>query len=244
MAARRSPSSPARVLIVSGATARLDGLLRELQAQTYDYKVVDTEAAALRRIDSDPPDLVLLEVSPPGEQARQLCLSLRQRSSAPIIVFTTVTPAEDLVEYLDSGADGYVSDPGRHHELVARMRALLRNRPVPSGPAVEGSVTVGDVALNAERHEVSVRGRPVQLPRKQFQLLELLMANAGQVLPKALIVRRLWGLGEVPDSNSLAVQISRLRQMIEDDPLQPRRIRTVRGLGYTFVDPIGGSARD
>jgi two-component system response regulator RegX3 len=84
----------------------------------------------------------------------------------------------------------------------------------------------------------------VQLPRKQFQLLELLMANAGQVLPKALIVRRLWSLGEVPDSNSLAVQISRLRQMIEDDPVQPRRIRTVRGLGYTFVDAIGGSARD
>jgi len=244
VAVRGARSAPARVLIVSEAGARLDELLRELRAQTYDYDLVETEAAALRRLESDGPDLVLLEVSRPGGEARRLCRSLRSRSKAPIIVFTTDVPAEDLAEYLDSGADGYLSQPGRHHELVARMRALLRNRPPAPEAVAADSLTVGDVVLDAERHEVSVRGRPVRLPRKQFQLLELLMANAGQVLPKALIVRRLWSLDEPPDSNSLAVQISRLRQMIEDDPVRPRRIRTVRGLGYTFVDGTGAPARD
>jgi two-component system response regulator RegX3 len=236
VALRDARLTPAAVLLLGRPGAHRDRLLQDLRTENFDPDSVDNEQDALARIVERPPDVLLVDVSPPGVATRRLCQRLRARTAAPILVFLTEGAADELVDYLDSGADDYLSRPGRHHELIARMRVLLRSRPIRPSQAPTEALRVGDVVLDAERHEVSVGDRPVQLPRKQFQLLELLMANAGQVLPKGNILRRVWSYGERPDSNSLEVQISRLRQSIEDDPAKPRRIRTVRGLGYMYVD--------
>jgi two-component system response regulator RegX3 len=223
-------------------------MLDDLRTANFAPETVADEAEALTQLREHEPDIVLLDVSPAGPRTRALCAALRDASAAPIIVYASDGAADELVDYLDCGADDCLTRPGRQHELIARMRVLLRNRPARPEAMTTEALRIGDVVLDVDRHEVSVGSRPVLLPRKQFQLLELLMANAGQVLPKGNILRRVWSYGERPDSNSLEVQISRLRQSIEDDPTRPRRIRTVRGLGYMFVDqddsaPGPGSVR-
>jgi two-component system response regulator RegX3 len=136
---------------------------------------------------------------------------------------------------LEVGADDYVTKPYRLRELVARMRATLRRSPPPEeAPATNGVLEVGEVRLDAERHEVHVRGKPVLLPLKEFELLELLLANAGRVLTRETLIDRVWGPHYVGDTKTLDVHVKRLRAKVEDDPAIPRRITTIRGLGYKF----------
>jgi two-component system response regulator RegX3 len=136
---------------------------------------------------------------------------------------------------LEVGADDYVTKPYRLRELVARMRAVLRRSPPLDDSAGEGDILeVGDVRLDPERHEVYVRNLPVSLPLKEFELLELLLANAGRVLTRETLIDRVWGPHYVGDTKTLDVHVKRLRSKIEDDPSNPRRITTIRGLGYKF----------
>jgi two-component system response regulator RegX3 len=144
---------------------------------------------------------------------------------------------------LEVGADDYVSKPYRLRELVARMRAVLRRRSPDDGAApVRGErddevLRVGDVALDAERHEVWIRGDLVKLPLKEFELLTLLLDNAGRVLTRDQLIDRVWGSDYVGDTKTLDVHIKRLRSRVEDDPSRPSRIITIRGLGYKFDAP-------
>ncbi|HLI00979.1 MAG TPA: response regulator transcription factor, partial [Acidimicrobiales bacterium] len=153
----------------------------------------------------------------------------------PIIMVTAKSSEIDTVVGLEVGADDYVTKPYRLRELVARMRAVLRRSP----PAEDGSVgadvvEVGDLMLDSERHEVYLRGDQVQLPLKEFELLELLMGNAGRVLTRETLIDRVWGPHYVGDTKTLDVHVKRLRAKIEDNPARPVRITTIRGLGYKF----------
>jgi two-component system response regulator RegX3 len=190
---------------------------------------------AIAMFDVVRPDLVLLDVMLPRLSGIDVCRELRSRSRVPIIMVTAKGGEIDTVVGLEVGADDYVTKPYRLRELVARMRAVLRRAPAldetPSGGEV---LEVGDVRLDSERHEVYVRDRSVSLPLKEFELLELLLTNAGRVLTRETLIDRVWGPHYVGDTKTLDVHVKRLRSKVEDDPSVPRRITTIRGLGYKF----------
>jgi two-component system response regulator RegX3 len=182
------------------------------------------------------PSLVLLDVMLPRMSGIDVCREIRARSGVPIIMVTARDSEIDTVVGLEVGADDYVSKPFGVHELVARIRAALRRAPASTGmlPGSDAAVEVGDVRLDAGRHEVKVRGETVHVPLREFELLELLMLNAGLVLSRDVIIDRVWGPDYVGDTKTLDVHVKRLRAKIEDDPARPERITTVRGVGYCY----------
>ena len=228
------------VLVVEDEDSFVDALTVGLTREGFRVQVARDGAAALDVFDAVNPDLVLLDVMLPKISGIDVCRELRRRSSVPIIMVTAKGAEIDTVVGLEVGADDYVTKPYRLRELVARMRAVLRRRSHEPAPVLDGEVLqVGDVALDPERHEVVVRGRQVQLPLKEFELLELLLANAGRVLTRDTLIDRVWGTDYVGDTKTLDVHVKRLRAKIEDDPSTPTRIVTIRGLGYKFEVPRG-----
>jgi len=198
-------------------------------------KVARDGVEGLEQFDQVRPDLVLLDVWLPRMSGIDVCRQIRARSQVPIIMVTAKSSEIDTVVGLEVGADDYVTKPYRLRELVARMRAVLRRTPaLPDAQATGEVLEVGDVQLDPERHEVRLRGGLVALPLKEFELLELLMANAGRVLTRETLIDGVWGPHYVGDTKTLDVHVKRLRSRIEDDPTRPRRITTIRGLGYKF----------
>jgi two-component system response regulator RegX3 len=172
-----------------------------------------------------------------------VCRQLRKKSQVPIIMVTAKSSEIDTVVGLEVGADDYVTKPYRIRELVARMRAVMRRRGLDGAPEVEnnpGALVVGDVALDPEEHVATLDGETLSLPLKEFELLHLLLANAGRVLPRETLIDRVWGSDYVGDTKTLDVHIKRLRAKIEPDPAQPIRIITIRGLGYKYERPRVG----
>jgi two-component system, OmpR family, response regulator RegX3 len=183
------------------------------------------------------PDIVLLDVMLPRMSGIDVCRQLRKRSHVPIIMVTAKGAEIDTVVGLEVGADDYITKPYRMREVVARMRAVLRRSPGDSGVASElspGSLAVGDVVLDPDEHRVTIDGGDVSLPLKEFELLHLLLANAGRVLPRETLIDRVWGSDYVGDTKTLDVHIKRLRAKVEPNPANPTRIITYRGLGYKF----------
>jgi two-component system response regulator RegX3 len=170
-----------------------------------------------------------------------VCRSIRAASSVPIIMVTAKGAEIDTVVALEVGADDYVTKPYRLRELVARMRAVLRrsNHLAGSGDAAGGAETIeaGDVRVDTDQRRVFVRGEEVALRRKEFELLHLLVENAGRVLTRDVLIDRIWGSDYIGDTKTLDVHIKRLRSRVEEDPSEPALITTVRGVGYRFVDP-------
>jgi two-component system response regulator RegX3 len=228
-------ADPPTVLVVEDEESFVEALVVGLKREGFLVKVARDGAEAVDTFDAVRPDLVLLDVMLPRLSGIDVCRELRSRSRVPIIMVTAKGGEIDTVVGLEVGADDYVTKPYRLRELVARMRAVLRRSPpaeqVPSGGDV---LEVGDVRLDPERHEVYVRSVPVSLPLKEFELLELLLANAGRVLTRETLIDRVWGPHYVGDTKTLDVHVKRLRSKIEDDPSTPRRITTIRGLGYKF----------
>ena len=170
-----------------------------------------------------------------------VCREIRTKSKVPIIMVSAKGEELDTVVGLEVGADDYVSKPYRLRELVARMRAVLRRAEDAGASSVDNEqsahpepVTVGDVTVDSERHEVTVRGNALDLPLKEFDLLSLLIANAGRVLTRDVVIERVWGVDYVGDTKTLDVHIKRLRSKIETDPKNPTLITTIRGLGYKY----------
>ena len=229
-----------RILVVEDEESFVDALVVGLEREGFAVAVARDGAEALERFDEVAPDLVLLDLMLPLVSGIDVCRQLRARSAVPIIMVTAKSSEIDTVVGLEVGADDYVTKPYRIRELVARMRAQLRRVPSASRPVVDDDTVayeVGDVRLDPDRHEVVVRGASVALPLKEFELLELLLANAGRVLTRDVLISRIWGDDYVGDTKTLDVHVKRLRAKVEDDPSHPSRIVTIRGLGYKYERP-------
>ncbi|MGY1749113.1 winged helix-turn-helix domain-containing protein [Modestobacter sp. SYSU DS0511] len=222
-----------RVLVVEDEESFSDALSYMLRREGYDTVVAATGTDALAEFDRAGADIVLLDLMLPGLSGTEVCRSLRARSSVPIIMLTAKDAEIDKVVGLELGADDYVTKPYSARELVARIRAVLR-RGTDAEPVVDSTLEAGPVRLDVERHVVAVDGQPVALPLKEFDLLEMLLRNAGRVLTRGQLIDRVWGADYVGDTKTLDVHVKRLRAKLEPDPANPKYLVTVRGLGYKF----------
>ena len=222
------------ILVVEDEESFIEALTVGLKREGFRVIVGRDGAEALSLFAAVRPDLVLLDVMLPKVSGIDVCREIRSHSRVPIIMVTAKTSEIDTVVGLEVGADDYVSKPYRLRELVARIRAALRRAPrdypTPSATVLE----VGDVRLDPESHEVFLRGGLVTLPLKEFELLEVLLDNAGRVVTRDSLIDRVWGPHYVGDTKTLDVHVKRLRSKIEDEPSTPRRIVTIRGLGYKY----------
>jgi two-component system response regulator RegX3 len=228
------------VLVVEDEESFIEALVVGLKREGFRVKVARDGVEALELFDASRPDLVLLDVMLPRMSGIDVCREIRSRGSrVPIIMVTAKGSEIDTVVGLEVGADDYVTKPYRLRELVARMRAVMRRTPSEDAllATTGDAIAVGDVALDPMRHEVRVRGDEVALPLKEFELLELLLDNAGRVLTRDTLIDRVWGPHYVGDTKTLDVHIKRLRTKVEDDPSHPTRITTIRGLGYRYERP-------
>ena len=232
-----------KVLVVEDEESFVDALQVGLPREGFEVFVARDGVEALERFDELAPDLVLLDVMLPSISGIDVCRELRKRTNTPIIMVTARSSEIDTVVGLEVGADDYVSKPYRLRELVARMRAVLRRRPetgeVGRAEPSEGRLQVGEVEIDPDRHEVRLAGEAIALPLKEFELLEILMRNAGLVVTRGVLIDRVWGQDYVGDTKTLDVHIKRLRAKLEAEPASPKRILTIRGLGYKFSDDLG-----
>ncbi len=224
----------ARVLVVEDEESFSDALSYLLRKEGFEVSIAATGTDALTEFDRSGADIVLLDLMLPEMSGTEVCRQLRQRSQVPIIMVTARDSEIDKVVGLEIGADDYVTKPYSPRELVARVRAVLRRRNSEGAEANASTLAAGPVRMDVERHVVTVDGNPVQLPLKEFELLELLLRNAGRVLTRGQLIDRVWGADYVGDTKTLDVHIKRLRSKVEPEPSQPRFIVTVRGLGYKF----------
>ena len=222
-----------RVLVVEDEESFSDALSFMLRREGYEVGVAADGAAALDEFDRHGADLVLLDLMLPGISGTEVCRTLRQKSAVPIIMVTAKDGEVDKVVGLELGADDYVTKPFSSRELVARIRAVLRRRGEPE-EMLPSVLEAGPVRIDVDRHVVAVRGQTIAMPLKEFDLLELLVRNAGRVLTRGQIIDRVWGSDYVGDTKTLDVHVKRLRAKIEDDPRNPTLILTVRGLGYKY----------
>ena len=223
-----------RILIVEDEVSFSDPLSYLLSKEGFEVSVAATGTSALTQFDRTGADIVLLDLMLPEMSGTEVCRQLRQRSAVPIIMVTARDSEIDKVVGLEIGADDYVTKPYSPRELVARIRAVLRRRAGEGGEDSAAMLSAGPVRMDVERHVVTVAGTPAQLPLKEFELLELLLRNAGRVLTRGQLIDRVWGADYVGDTKTLDVHIKRLRAKVEADPANPRHILTVRGLGYKF----------
>ncbi len=231
--------SEATVLVVEDEASFVEALTIGLRREGFDVVVATDGAEALEMFEATQPDLVLLDVMLPKISGIDVCRELRKKTKIPIIMVTAKGAEIDTVVGLEVGADDYVTKPYRLRELVARIRAVLRRAELSAagddaGSFAPGVVQVGDVSLDPDEHRVAVGDQDVTLPLKEFELLHLLLVNAGRVLPRETLIDRVWGSDYVGDTKTLDVHVKRLRSKIEDDPASPTRIVTIRGLGYKY----------
>jgi two-component system response regulator RegX3 len=222
-----------RVLVVEDEESFSDALSYMLRREGYEVDVATTGPDALTSFERTGADLVLLDLMLPGLSGTEVCRELRSRSHVPIIMVTARDTEVDKVVGLELGADDYVTKPFSSRELLARIRAVLRRGAEPE-ELLTTTVEAGRVRMDVERHVVSVDGEQVPMPLKEFDLLELLLRNAGRVLTRGQLIDRVWGADSVGDTKTLDVHVKRLRSKIEPDPANPKYLVTVRGLGYKF----------
>ncbi|GHJ11713.1 response regulator transcription factor [Micromonospora rifamycinica] len=223
-----------RVLVVEDEESFSDALSYMLRKEGFEVSVAATGTSALTEFDRTGADIVLLDLMLPEMSGTEVCRQLRQRSHVPIIMVTARDSEIDKVVGLEIGADDYVTKPYSPRELVARIRAVLRRQSPEVTESGAPTLAAGPVRMDIERHVVTVDGAAVQLPLKEFELLELLLRNAGRVLTRGQLIDRVWGADYVGDTKTLDVHVKRLRSKIEPEPSAPRFIVTVRGLGYKF----------
>jgi len=239
-------SDTIRVLVVEDEQSFVDALTVGLRREGFEVEVATDGVAALEAFDRSPPDIVLLDLMLPRLSGLDVCREIRTRSQVPVIMVTAKGTEVDTVVGLEIGADDYMTKPYRLRELVARMRAVLRRAESPTGTSVadetsdetsDVAVVVGDVTVDPGRHEVQVRGEAMAMPLREFELLSLLMDNAGRVLTRDVLIDRVWGYDYVGDTRTLDVHVKRIRSKIEIDPRHPERLVTIRGVGYRYELP-------
>ena len=222
-----------RILVVEDEESFSDALSFLLRKEGFEVSVVSNGPDALTEFERGGADLVLLDLMLPGLSGVEVCRQLRQRSDVPVIMVTAKDAEVDKVVGLEIGADDYVTKPFSTRELIARIRAVLRRRGQLDDKESD-VIAAGPVRMDVDRHVVTVGGNDVQLPLKEFELLEVLLRNAGRVLTRGQLIDRVWGSDYVGDTKTLDVHVKRLRAKIEPVPSEPTFLLTVRGLGYKF----------
>ena len=222
-----------RILVVEDEVSFSDPLSYLLEKEGYDVEVAENGPDAITAFDGEGADLVLLDLMLPGLSGIDVCRAIRQRSNVPVIMLTAKDGEIDKVVGLEIGADDYVTKPYSSRELLARIKAVLRRNSEPE-ELLPSTVEGGPVRMDVDRHVVAVDGEQVQLPLKEFELLEILVRNSGRVMTRGQLIDRIWGEDYVGDTKTLDVHVKRLRAKIEENPSEPRLLTTVRGLGYKF----------
>jgi two-component system response regulator RegX3 len=221
-----------RVLLVEDEESFADALSYLLAREGFEVHIAASATEALAEFDRAGADLVLLDLMLPGMSGLEVCRRLRQSSDVGIIILTAKDSEVDKVVGLEIGADDYVTKPYSARELIARVHAVLRRKIGTAAEEGEDVLTAGGLRMDLVRHLVTVSGERVELPRKEFELLELLLRNPGRVLTRQLLIDRVWGSDYVGDTKTLDVHVKRLRAKIESEPARPEVLVTVRGWGY------------
>jgi two-component system response regulator RegX3 len=224
-----------KILIIEDEISFSEALSFLLEKEGYSTVVAETGKQGLDAFKSDNFDLVLLDLMIPEVSGIDVCRTIRTTSAVPIIMLTAKDSEIDKVVGLELGADDYVTKPYSSRELVARIKAVLRRGSLDGDVTESTSVhSIAGIKMDIERHQVTVNDAAINLPLKEFELLEFLMRNAGRVLTRGQLIDRVWGGDYYGDTKTLDVHIKRLRSKIEVDPSNPLLIQTIRGLGYKF----------
>jgi DNA-binding response OmpR family regulator len=224
-----------RKILVVDDTRSVQALLSDfLLSQDFEVQTASDGSEALDVVHADRPDLVLLDIMMPNMDGYQFITHLRREASIPVIMITAKQQEADIIRGFDLGADDYITKPFRMRELLVRMRAVLR-RAAPSETG-EPCLVIGGISLDRGRHEVKKQNQVVELTPLEFQVLEMLMQSAGQVVRRAAMCMRLMENGYSGSEATLKIHIRNLRLKLEDDPNQPQLIETVFGVGYRFME--------
>jgi len=219
-------------MVVEDDVSVADLLACLLEAEGFRPVVSHTGTAALERLGSTDPDLVLLDLGLPGLPGSEVLRQVRRISDVPVIIVSGKDDETERIVGIEMGADDYVVKPFSPRELVARIRAVLRRGRTASAPGA--ILTAGPVHMDVDKHLVLIRGTAVRLPLKEFDLLEMLVRNTGLVLTRTQLIDSIWGPNYVGDTKTLDVHIKRLRAKIEQPGPEPTHIITIRGLGYRY----------
>jgi two-component system response regulator RegX3 len=221
------------VLVIEDEESFRDALQFMLSREGFDVILAPNGAEGMKLFDAKNPDIVLLDLMLPEVSGTEVCKYIRSKSSTPVIMLTAKDTEIDKVVGLELGADDYVTKPFSTRELLARIKAVLRRGGEFEVDSI-GTIELGPVRMDVERHALTVDGNAVSIPLKEFELLEFLMRNSGRVLTRGQLMDRVWGSNYVGDGKTLDVHIKRIRSKIEPDPANPVYLTTVRGLGYRF----------
>ncbi len=220
------------ILLVEEEEAIAEPLVGQLEREGFAVEIATTLAGARVALSRASPDVVLLDVMLPDGDGRDLCRELSHGSDVPVIMLTARSEEVDRVLGLELGADDYVVKPFSTRELAARIRAVLRRRSTSNQLA---AIQIGDVRLDPAARTATKAGQPIELTMREFDLLHLLMREAGRVIPREEIMDEVWDPRWFGATKTLDVHIAWLRRKIEDEPSAPRYITTVRGVGYRFL---------
>ena len=223
-----------RVLLVEDEPDLAEPLAYLLRREGYEVEIAEDGPDALVAFRDNGADIILLDLMLPGMSGTEVCRQIRTTSSVPIIMLTAKDSEVDIVVGLELGADDYVTKPYSSRELLARMKSVLRRFAKVDADLDERLLESGRVSLDIDRHTVAVNGQVINMPLKEFELLEVLMRNAGRVLTRGQLIDRVWGSDYFGDTKTLDVHIKRIRSRIEANPSEPVALVTVRGLGYRF----------
>jgi two-component system, OmpR family, response regulator RegX3 len=228
-------TSKRTVLLVEDEESITAPLSEALSREGFVPVIAGTAAEALELASSRSPDLVLLDLMLPDGSGLDVCRELRSRSAVPIIMVTARGEEMDRVVGLEVGADDYVVKPFSAREVVARIRAVLRRTAAAPATAAAEVVELGDLRVDAARRAASLAGEPLELSRKEFDLLRLLVESAGTVVTRERLIDEVWDTNWFGSTKTLDVHVSALRKKLGDDPNMPRFIHTVRGVGFRFA---------
>lgn len=227
-----------RILVVDDEASIVELLKFNLQREGYEVLDAPDGETAIQLVKSDRPDLVILDVMLPGIDGIDTCQAIRRESNVPIIMLTAKSEEFDTVLGLSVGADDYMAKPFSTRELMARVKAILRRQAASSATRDDGGgdnlLRIGEVEIDALSFQVRAHGKLIEITPKEFELLRLLMSNAGRVLTREVILERVWGYDFPGNTRTVDVHIRKLRQKVERDDSQPDYIQTVHGIGYRF----------
>jgi DNA-binding response OmpR family regulator len=231
------PARPARIMVVDDDPTLADVVGRYLIRDGHRVECFGDGLQALKRIAEEPPDLVVLDLMLPGIDGLEVCRRLRQRWPIPVVMLTALGEETDRVAGFETGADDYVTKPFSPRELALRVKSVLRRARGGPGesaePPPQGILRDGDLAIDLAAHEATVRGEPLQLTSREYDLLAFLMRNPRQAFTREQLLAQVWGW-TFGDTSTVTVHIRRLREKIEPEPTVPRRIATVWGVGYRY----------